>query len=150
MNRFTDFLTQQRITLGPLGISDYHLACYIAFLYQEPSIDSSNTISTYLNMGVRRYHELHHMPFTPIQFRFDARQALAGARRLLGPLSGNRRKLPMTVEILLRCYVGVDLRLPCVTVVGGQRPPCLSRASSALSTLPINLPGAPLPSCLPA
>ena len=106
--RFIKFLDTYAIVINPAqGISTPDLACYIAHLWNDPGINSYNTISNYISNGVRRLHEENNWLWVPISDRPEAKAVLAGARRTM-PATGTKSKLPVTLEILNRIYSTID------------------------------------------
>ena len=82
------------------GISDYHLGCYVAYLYQRNTINSYKKIEDYISSGVRPWHLRKGIDWRPLTERPSVRDVMAGAKRLLAPTTGSARKLPVTIFMM--------------------------------------------------
>lgn len=93
------------------GIDTPDLANYITYLWNDPNINSSDTISQYISNGVRRWHLDNNIPWVPMLDRPLASAAMAGARRDMTE-TGKKKKLPITVHILQQIHATLDLSQP--------------------------------------
>ena len=106
--RFQNYITTYGIVIDRAhGIETTDLANYITYLWNDPNINSSDTIEQYISNGVRRWHLDNNIPWVPLADRPLASAAMAGARRLM-TATGTKKKLPITVNILNRIFQTID------------------------------------------
>lgn len=86
------------------GITDYELAMFIAWLAETRR---AATVEKYVSMGVRLVHQAVGIEWTPPSQRFFSKITLRGVKRCQGDLPP-RRKLPITVHLLLTMHRHVD------------------------------------------
>ena len=110
--RFTNYLHEYSVTIGPGGISNDQLRYYIAFLFSSASINSMDTIHSYISMGVRTWHLDNGFPWVPLDERPTVKSVMAGARRLLAGSTGSRKKLPITLQMLDAIRLQIDFSNP--------------------------------------
>ena len=112
-SRFTDFLALYAIHIGPQGISDADLSRYIHFLASEPSINSFDTIPTYLSNGPAQWHKNRGLPYSSqYAARPAVHMALRGAKKILKDSTGTRRRLALTTQILLELHPHLSFEDP--------------------------------------
>ena len=101
MRRWTNFLAAYNLQLAPgEGVTPGLLALYITYLYQDPNVNSANTISQYVSGGPRQHHTSMGLTWGAMLSQGQAAAAWRAVQRYLAGGTNTNRKSGITLQQL--------------------------------------------------